>query len=489
MANNENLKKKPVKICDGDYVLRASKDKLQIILELHDADDFAVDDYVGGVITEAKRLGVVHGLVKEMGPVKHGKVVIAQGTPVQHGDKAKIKPIVRPAIINDEDDQKSTKSQVKNLEKVDFRELNNIVNVPEKQLLLQKVPATPGTPGKTVFGDEITAKPGKDVAIKCGPGVTLSDDGLQVHSQMQGKFVMENGKPAVYEEHTINSDVDMSVGNITFCGKRLVITGAVGPGFKIKCMGDIEIAKGVNAAHIKAGGNLKITGGLIGEDCSIKAWGDLDVDFCENTGPIVVRGSATIHDFAVQANMHIEKDLLAREGKGAIIGGNYVLGGSMYVQELGSDAEVLTEVTTGLNPHLESRKGKIEAARELVSPKLNETLKDISSLSAMQKKEGKDFPPDKVALLKKLNAMMPKLMDKSNELTVMEEKLEEEILQAATESVYVYKIVYPGVSVTIGKASRVLNSEETKVVIELDKTTQKIHARAMTPEESSAAPA
>ena len=479
------LKKKPVKICSGDYVLRLSKDQQQLHLELHDAQEFEIDDYVGEIISEAKELGVVYGFLKEPEPTDDGKMLIAQGDPVQHGEKAKIKPIIRPAIMDGE--QQENEKNVDKDGKVDFRELKNIVNVPAKQLLLKKIPATAGTPGKNIFGESVEPKPGKDVVIKCGPGVVLSSDGLEVSSTIMGKFVMENGKPAVYSEHVVNSDVDMSVGNITFCGELLKVNGHVGPGFKVKCMGDVEITEGINGADVQAGGNLKVSGGLIGEECSIKVRGDLDVDFCENTGPVTVRGSVNIRDFVVQGDIRAEKDLRAMEGKGAVIGGHYVLGGSMHVRALGSDAEVVTEVVVGLNPQLEARKVKIEAARDLVDPKLNETVKDVSSLNAMKKKMGKEFPPEKQELLTKLNTMMPKLMERSSDLSSMEEKLEEDILQAATESIFVHNILYPNVHATIGKASRTMGNEETGgVVVVFEPSKRQIHVRAMTDEERQA---
>lgn len=472
---------KPQKICGGKYILQLSKDKLQLYLALHEADSFDPADWKD-VVTIVLAAGVCHGFNERRPPLEmvDGKAVIASGTPAQHGENAKIRPHVRPAVIQSKEDDEARS------ERREFRELGNIVNVPEDQLLLEKIPATPGIPGRNILGEEIPAKDGKDVILKCGPGVTLSEDGLRVTSTVKGKFVMAEGKPAVYEEHTVNSDVDMSVGNITFSGKKLTINGQVLPGFKVKCMGSIDISEGVNNAEIIAGADLKIHGGLIGEECSIRVWGDMEVDFCENTGPIETRGAMTITDFVVQGDMRVEKDLKALSGKGALIGGKYVLGGSLHALELGSDAEVNTEIVVGLNPSLEHKKKKIEAAKEIWPPRLTEMLKDISALSAMKKKEGKDFSPEKDEKLKKLNVLLPKVMEANNHLADLEEKLDEEIEKAATQCIYVYGVVHPGVHIVIGKARRVLTSPEERVVIAFDRAKQAIHVRAMTPEEREA---
>lgn len=474
---NQDLGKRPIKICGEDYSLRLSKDKLTLTLELHGASAFDPDDWPE-VLSKAQEHGAIHGLLKKMPSMASGNAVIAKGTSPVHGKRARIRPIVRPEIINDEEGGKA-----KTEGRVNFRELGNIVNVPEGQLLLEKVPATTGVNGRNILGTDIPAKDGKDVAIKCGHGVSLSDDGLQVTATTTGKFVMENGKPAVLEEHVINGDIDMSIGNVTFSGKKLTITGAVGPGFKVKCMGSVTINGGINNAEVIVGESLKVRGGLIGEDSLVKCWGDLDVDFCENTGRVETKGTMTLQDFIVQGDIRVGLDLVAVSGKGALIGGKYVLGGSLHALELGSDAEVATEIVVGLNPSLEARKAKLEAAKEVWPPRLTEMLKDISGLSALKKEQGKDFSAENAAKLKELNVKMPKVMDATNQLTILEEKLDEDIDQAANECVYVHNRLYPGVSVTIGSAVRVITMEEKKAVVEFEKSNRKIHIRSMTVEE------
>lgn len=477
---NQDLAKRPIKVCGDEYSLRLSKDKLTLTLELHEASSFDNEDWPA-ILTGAQEHGAIHGIIKKMPSMEDGSAVVGEGTSPVHGEKARIRPVVRPEIINTEKG-----GNAKTEGRVNFRELGTIVNVPEGQLLLEKIPATLGVNGRNILGSDIKSKDGKDVSIKCGPGVSLSADGLKVTATTTGKFIMENGKPAVLEEHTINSDIDMSIGNVTFSGKKLTITGAVGPGFRIKCMGSISIGGGVNNAEIIAGESLMIRGGLIGEESTVKCWGDLDVDFCENTGHIETKGHLFLQDFVVQGDFRVGKDLVATKGKGALIGGKCVLGGSLHALELGSDAEVSTEIVVGLNPSLEARKNKIDAAKEVWPPRLTEMLKDITALSVMKKEEGKDFSPEKAERLKDLNKNMPKVMEATNQLTVLEEKLAEDIDKAANECVYVHNVIYPGVSVTIGSAVRVVSMEEKKIVVEFEKSNRKIHIRAMSVEEREA---
>ncbi len=477
-----DLSKKPVKICNERFLLKLTKDKLKAVLQLVDEDDSFDDVGYDDLLVEVQAQGVSYGFLPKLPPAREGRTIIATGKPAVPGANAKVQPLVKPAIVA----APSKKKPGEDL--VDFRELGNIVNVPTGQLLLRKIPATAGSPGRDVMGEEIPAKPGKEVSIRCGPGVALSEDGLEVTATLDGKFVMGGGKPSVYEEHHVMGDIDMSVGNITFCGKLVEIQGQLQPGFKVKCKGDVVVSQGVNNAEILSGASVKISGGLVGEDTVVRGKESIWVDFCENFGLLETLGAVHVSNFVVQGHVKAGKDMNAVEGKGAVIGGTYILGGSMHVVELGSDAEVLTEVTVGLMPELEKRKRKIEAAKEYWPERMNEILKNISALNELKKVEGKDFGEEKAKVLAELNKMMPEVMEKNNQLTEMEQKLDEELAQAANESIYVYGALFPGVSVTIGKATRVINEQEEQVVIELKKSTLSIHVRSMTHDEKEGQP-
>jgi uncharacterized protein len=468
---------KQTKICNEQFLLKVTKDKLMATIQpVDDAVSYEEIDF-NEILKEIQQQGICFGFVNKLEPDKDLIALVAGGTPPVAGEHATIKPVIKPSVV------RTPKSKEPGKDVVNYRELGNIVNVREGQLLLEKIPATKGSVGKDVHGMEIRTKDGKDLTIKCGSGVALSEDGLQVTATVQGKFIMQDGKPAVYEEHTIQGDVDMKEGNISFCGKELIIQGELLPGFKVKCMGNISVAKGVNNAEIFSEGTIHIKGGMIGDDAVAKANGDISIDFCENIEILETKANLIVRDFIVQGKAKVGKDIKALEGKGRIIGGVLVAGGSIYAKELGSDGEVVTDITVGLNPGLEKRKRKIDEAMAVVPPKLTETLKNISSLNEMKKEEGKDFSEEKAQKLARLNKLMPQLMERSNQLTELEEQLDQDLDKAADESVYVLGTLYPGVKVTIGKASRVVATEENTVVVEFNRKKQTILIRSMSSDE------
>lgn len=476
----DSLFKEGVIVGDGKFTLKVSRDRLEAVLvprdsgslsELANLDPKALRDEV----TEA---GVTFGFLDVPEPLGDGTCCIARGVAVINGENARVKSYVKPGVAA----PPTARDPLR--DKVDFHEMGAIVNVPKDKLLIEKVPMTMGEPGRTVTGDIVTPKPGKDITMKVGPGITISSDGTQGFSAVEGKFVLAEGKPAVMVEHTVNGDIDFSVGNITFVGQRLTITGTIQPGFKVKCKGDINFGQGVQySADITAGGNLSIKGGVIGRDIVIKCWGNVTATFMDNVGRVEAKGDLIVTDSMIQVRAMVGGNIKVLTGQGILAGGHYVVGGSVYVKELGSADEINTELSVGVNPILDQNKAALDRERELWSGRMNELLRNTTGLSTMQKEKGSAFPADKAELLKKYKQMLPKVMEKVDKLGEALNALEAEMEQAAKESIYVYGTLYPGAKISIGGVTRVISSQDKAVVIHFDRDNRQIHCRAMTDKE------
>ena len=478
---SDKLFKGGVEVQNGDWVLRVSKDRLQAVVSPKDASkpvrldpELLAGELAGQEITA--------GLLSELEPVGTGFLCVARGIAPVAGEDAKLKLHVKPAVVHVPKQVDPDKDQV------DYRELGSIVNVAKDRLLLEKIPPTAGTPGRDVFGMEIPAKPGKDRKLKYGKGVYCSEDEMRVFAGLDGKFVMADGRPAVFAEHVVCGDVDLSVGNIAFCGTRLEISGEVLPGFSVKCRGDILIRQGLNNAAIMAGGTLTVLGGVVGEEAVLRARGDITVDFVGNGPRIETAGALHVHDFLMQTDVRTGGNVIATQGKGTIIGGKLIVAGSMHVRELGSEAEIVTDVSIGVVPAMQEKKLKIDEDLKLWSDRFNEVIKNISALEKMKKEQGGKLPEEKGDLLKKCQVFMPRAMDKVNVLTEEGKVLEAELEQMVNEQVFVYDRVFPGVVVRIGSVTRTITLEEEQAVIYFDRTSRQILVRKMTREEREAMP-
>jgi uncharacterized protein len=471
--------KKGVQVCDDLFSLRVSPDRLEATLhplgELTEAD---ASSKLERLKREAGDYGIIYGLLPALERMEDGSFCLARGKAPVHGENARIKLHVKPSIAQ-------PRRPLPGQDKVDYRELGNIVNVNRDQFLLEKVPLTEGVPGRDVLGGIVMSKAGRDIRLRPGPGVRITEDETKVYATLNGKFVMVEGKPCVFGEHLIRGDVDLSVGNVVFTGDALHIQGEVLPGFKVKCRGDISIQNGINNAEVLAGGRLLVRGSVVGEQAVVRAKGDMVLGFVENGPLIECLGTLTVTDFIVQGKVRVGGDLNVFQGNGTLIGGQHVVGGSIFVKELGSEGEVVTELNVGISPSLELQKTRLENEMKIWPEKFNEVLKNISALRQMKKKEG-SLSPAKEALLAKLTAVMPKLADKVSTLTDLEKEIAAGKEKLVKEAVYVYGRVYPGVVVKIGSAVRAITAKEEAVVIQTDGKSCQILVRKMSPEERQA---
>lgn len=469
---------KGVEIFDEFFILKVSKDCMSAILL--PKGEIAVEEIkMDRLAEELRGHGIVYGLLEKPEVDAQGRFLIARGKEVQQGEDARVRMHVKPA------EGSMPRRRDPDKDQVDYREQGAIVNVSKGALLLEKIPPTNGTPGIDIFGKEVRPKPGKDRSMKIGPGVEMSEDGLRIVSKLDGKFLMQDGRPAVQEEHTVSGDVDMTIGNIAFAGISLIITGEVLPGFSVKCKGTVVVQKGIQNAMIMAEGDINVHGGVVGEEAVLRSKGSIKLDFAENGPHFEAKGNLVIENFMVQCYAKLNGDIMALTGEGTVIGGEFVVGGSMYVKELGSDAEVGTSVSVGINPSLLSQKQKASEELKLWSGRMSEILKNMTSLEKIKKEEGANFPADKEELLRKYKTAMPKASDKVNSLTELEKTVGQALEEMVDEKIFVLGKVYPGVSVKIGNAVRFVSMEEEKVVICYERDSRQIIIRKMKDEEAA----
>lgn len=478
---SDKLFKGGVEVQNGDWLLRVSKDRLQAVVSpMNAAAPVQLD--LDLLARELAEQDIIVGLLPKPESTGTGFFFVARGVAPVPGEDARVKMHVEPAMA------RAPKRMDPDKDQVDYRELGNIVNVIKDQLLLEKIPLTMGKAGQDIFGLGIPAKPGKDRKLKYGKGVYCSDDEIKVFAALDGKFVIADGKPSVFAEHAVRGDVDLSVGNIVFSGTRLEIDGEVLPGFSVKCRGDVFIKQGLNNALVVAGGALTVLGGVVGEEAILRARGDVLVGFAENGPHIETSGTLRVQDVLMQIEARVGGGIIATKGKGTIIGGKFIVAGSIHVLELGSDAEIVTDISVGAIPALQEKKIKIDEEIKLWSDRFNEVIKNISSLEQMKKGLGGKLPAEKAELLKKCQMIMPKAMDKVEALTEEGKALDVDLEQMVNEQVFVYGRVFPGVIVRIGSIRRTITLEEEQVVIFFDKTNRQIMVRKMTREERAAMP-
>ena len=152
--------------------------------------------------------------------------------------------------------------------------------------------------------------------ITVGKNTLMTADGKNIVSACNGHIIYGTGCFNVEDTVTVKSDLDISVGNITFNGD-VVIKGNVMEGFSIKAGRSVRIEGTAFSASINAGGNIIINGGAL--NSQIACEGDVSIGFCENT-TIKAKGKVESAQFAF-CDVFCYGELIAKGRTGVITGG------------------------------------------------------------------------------------------------------------------------------------------------------------------------
>jgi len=277
---------------------------------------------------------------------------------------------------------------------IDLKELNHIQNRKAGDLLTRIVRTIPSVDGFDVHGRVIKAglmKPGK--LFSAGYGVSETDEGLVANMDGNVRLLQDS---IVMERSIQVKDVDYSVGNIDFDGSAM-IAGRVADGFTVRAGGDLYVRKTVGRVYLEAGRDLLISGGLVGDgEGSCHVGGNLFAGFLENS-TVKVGGNLIVTEAIIHSNIEVGGNVYLNQGRGEIIGGLAILGGSISCRRVGGPRAGLTRIYVGCPPRrlkaFQTQSAELKALQEEVDDlnrqinflgsKPNPDLHRISGLAAL----------------------------------------------------------------------------------------------------------
>ncbi len=385
-------------------------------------------------------------------------VTVARGTPPQPGEDARVQyevpvdPRGRPAVLEDG--------------RVDYYDMGIVHSVREGQLLARKVPATEGTPGTTVTGEKVPAKPGRDVRLLVGKGAELDPDGVSVRAAMDGAVMIDaRGRITVMPVYELKGDVDFSTGNIEFVGS-VIVRGMVRRGLRVQAEGSVEVHGGVDGASITAGGDVLVRHGIQGA----------------GRGQVTAAGSV-ICSFIENATVRAGKDVMARRGimysdvtaggkvmvterRGVIVGGVVRAGEEIHAKVVGSALGTPTELEVGVDPKLRIQLNELSRKIEANSEALLKIERALDLLKERER-EGRALSQDQLAARLKLARAQRRLREQLDELRQREQELSEIVARARRGRIKASEVILPGVRVTIGASSMVVTEEIPRCMLYL----------------------
>jgi uncharacterized protein (DUF342 family) len=410
---------------------------------------------------------VVHGVNEEFlrdiadNPTYNERLVVAEGTKPVNGKDACIQ-------YNFETDQTKVRLREGSNGRVDFKDLNIIQNVVENQPLAKKIDPERGAAGRTVTGQIIPAKDGRDIPLPIGKNVHVGDDGATVIADINGQVILAASKINVEPVYTVNGDVNLKTGNIIFLG-TVIITGNVEDGFSVKAAGNIEVDGTVEKAELDAEGDIIVHQGITGKNSGlIRAGRSLWARFIENA--IIDAGNmVVVSDGIINSQVSAFKRIICQGKRAHIVGGRLRASEEINAKILGSPTsgtETICEV--GIDPQSKEQLETLRDHKADSEKQLDEIQRNLQTLINI-KKQRKSLPEEK-------EAYMSDLMDKRQILIADLRKINEDMARLqeflttlkTRGRVSASAKVYPGVKILIRDALNDVRTEYRAVTFILE---------------------
>lgn len=326
--------------------IELSKDEMNAFVKINmqQEDYLAQQDQVVTLIVEALQnekitVGILTELLTKPLEVQK-KILIAQGILPIQGIDAKLRYF----------QLSEKKPELKTDGGVDHFDIHLIDPVEKGDWLGEKTPSTAGVAGRTIKGEEIPAKPGKDLQLKYDAETVQlfqMDNGNSVlRANITGAVTISNQTIRVDEHLIIAGNVDYSTGNIDFDG-FVTVKGTVEDCFTVVGTKDVAILgeMGVGAVTLikSREGSVLIRGGMNGKGMGqITAAKHVYLKFCSE-GQIDAGGMVQIGVYAYDAIINAAKiELMKRSGK--VVGGKMTAKHQIVSGSIGNQYERETNI-------------------------------------------------------------------------------------------------------------------------------------------------
>lgn len=385
-------------------------------------------------------------------------LVIASGRPCVNGVDGRIESLLPAA--------RSRAPKVDESGQIDYRDLGEILVVHPGDPLMMRHPPEPGSDGKSVLGDVVPAKPGKEAMYSAAlPGTTFDPDnpGLLL-AAIAGQPVMVRGGMIVEPLFKIE-EVSIASGNVDFDGS-VVISGDVHAGMTVRASGDIEIGGVAENAILEAGGSIVIKGGAIGSlgqkgaENHIHCGGSFSAAFVQQA-KVEAGDSIFIDDIAMQSALSaINHIRVGNERRGHIIGGSIQAALSITAKVIGSSNHVRTFIEIGINPLI--HKQLLDMAKDR-DAKENQLLEVSKLLDFARKNPGKLRPE----MIDKARATADALSAAITALREEQDVLTKKVELSEAARVVAEKKIYEGAEIRMGNKRYHVTGERGPCVIGL----------------------
>ncbi|QER42286.1 DUF342 domain-containing protein [Thermodesulfobacterium sp. TA1] len=442
--DKEEIKKEGI-LLEG-FKFRISDDELKIFLEEPPNEDVLKKfkelwPQVKQRLSEEGFFGIL-----EEPEVLEDKLVVAKGIDITPFVPEKIELLEKFAkVVNFQPDQPEfqEKDKIK-----DIREIHKkIICAEESEVLGKWFPPIPGIDGVNVFGETLQApQPAGQPQVQLGDNLFIDEEKF-IKAKQSGVLVFSQNKLEIFPEYEIKGDVDFSIGNIDFIGKKLTIKGDIRFGFKVRVKGDLELQGGTeNKVFIEVDGNFVCDGIIRGEETKVKVNGKAEIKGVEHA-KLEVLGDLLVKNYLIFSETTVFGKIEATSGKGIIYGGVIKSCEEIEAKILGNETQTSTKVLAGYKSDLIDDYLKKLQQAILLEETLNK-LKVGIDLGRKLKEEG-GLSSEKQKILEKIQKQYELYSKELEELLEQLKAIKKELNVYKSKFVKVTEKVYPGVMIGI----------------------------------------
>ncbi len=353
-------------------LVQISADKLQAVAALYPRDAQGAEITPEGMVQVLASQGVSFGIQLEHIAVGLAQartankalegVVVAQGHAPVHGENGRLEVMCGDHACAEAPEENA---------RIDYRNRGLFAVAGPGDTIARLHQPTRGVPGRDIYGMVVPARDGVALRLVLGKNVEAQDGGASFRAKIAGVILAVKGTLDVSELLSVPGDVDYGTGNIQLTQGSVRIGGTVRTGFTVQVPGQVLVEGMVESAHIKAGGDVLVRGGIFmsgDEAASIEAGGSVSAAFTHNaqidacgdvTVALSIVGSKTNKGSRVSSGGMVR----ITDPKGRIMGGTVVCASGLEVFDAGSERGMTT--TLALSHETPEIEALIKELREL----------------------------------------------------------------------------------------------------------------------------
>lgn len=341
---------------------------------------------------------------------------------------------------------------------IDFKERSFVHNIDANVQVAHFIPEKPAVDGIDIYNEIIDAHFDEDPCYKIGNNLKVDEDGITIRSAIRGILVNSSNNTLSVSDTVEIDKVDLSTGNIEVDGS-VIIKENVTPGFSIKTEGNIEVYGNIEDAKIDCGGNLIVSGGIIGgPDSDINIKGKIYSSFIRNAK--IMCKDDVISQQIVNSDISSSNRVIVLEGKGVIIGGSIKALNGVWARSIGAISESKTTIMVGRDP-------EADALFKEITNTLKTNKEEISKIKSLLGSEYFRDPrafiariaPDKREAIKGILKRITNLIKETNDLEQKRNEMSEEFERLSGSSITSMEGFFPGVTIYISNIRKYISNK------------------------------